>query len=296
MFSRIFKSLPIDDKYKELVEFIGLITGLTTIVTLFCSLLVDIDTIDITVITICTIFISTALFKFTWIKTNIPSPALAILLFGLFAVFYLKYKDIIRKKTGLIEYSKASKSIIGKLPEYIDNSVSEIIFYGANFHISVVDDETEILRALSRGVTIKYLVYNPYAENINLVARDFRQSTAEYFNECQQGLRALVSLRKKWESQKIAAEKMGELDIRLYEAFPRMRAYIFDPKDQQSVCLYIPYLHNVNSTDLPSFLFRNLKSGVFNDYYSSIVSLWGVSVRIDDVAKNNVEIEKLIQE
>jgi hypothetical protein len=276
----------------RILSFLGKVATPTTIVAIFCTL-VGLSQLDTTIISLVTILITMVIVLYHPISRAVPSPFIIILLIILSTVFFFGYQNILLKDTGLIKYWKLSKAVLGILPSEISTSKNEIWYFGTNFHESLTDNRELIIKKLSSGVKFRCLIFDPFSPVMDIAASDFDQTTNELSTECRTGLSAIVQLKRKWDSIKDKVTQPGELEIRVFSQLPRMRAYIFDPQNENSECIFIPYLHKTNSPELPAFQFKNKEDGVFNDYFASIRKLWQNSISFDDYRIKHPEIDTL---
>jgi uncharacterized protein DUF5919 len=256
--------------------FLGKISAPTGVVAVFCNILAMSPT-DNAVVSLATMLMATTILLYHPISNKISSPIVIVLMILLATIFFFNYDRILFKDTGLVKYWKKSASVIGILPEKIKSAKHEIWFCGTDFHISSTDDRQLIFDKLAHGVRIRYLIFDPYSPNMKAVASDFDMNYQESFSQCLTSIAHLQSIDSVWNIRKQGLETPGELEIHLYKETPRIRAYIFDPDDPKSDCIYIPYLHKINSPELPAFQFKNIHTGVFEDYFESIKKLWQVS-------------------
>ncbi len=261
------------------LENLGKLLVPPTIIAIICPLLL-LGGLETAVASFVTLLLTAIIFFYHPLVKKVPSPIVLMVLVILLTAFFFSYKNIIAKDTGLVAFYKTSTEIIGFIPKKIRSTKREIFFSGTNFHITTVDNRTALLERLSQGVNVKYLVFNPYSPILETVARDFDQTPVELRSECMLGLTYLLELKNRWDKIKHLS-KAGDLQIRMYNEFPRVRAYVFDPDNEHSECFLIPYLHHINSTDLPAFQFKNSDDGVFNEYYNSMKELWKRSVDMD---------------
>lgn len=279
------------EKVQSGVSQLGILAGPTTIITLFCEVL-HVPTATNAAISIGTILIISLCLYRDWINSRVPASLVLALLLGLAFVFFINYQNILLKDTGLVRYYKKSADYQAEVGRDIKQAAHEIWFFGTNFHISTVDRSDAILDALKRGVRVRYLVYNPFSERLPALAHDFDQTPAELSSECRNALQSLLGLRKRWQQARTTTATPGELEIRVFEATPRARLYVFDPDEKSGFTLLVPYINSVNSPQLPGFLLQNLESGVYADYFAGLRKTWGEADRLDDLERSHPEYLK----
>src|SRR5258708_19064075 len=146
-----------------------------------------------------------------------------------------------------------------------------------NFNVTSGERRSLLLKKLEGGIKIRYLVFDPRSSQLDELAKDFDQSPAELQSECEKGLQSILELQKQWSSRVKSTQSPGELDVRVFEAHPHARIYVFDPDRAQGETYFIPYINHVNSPEVPGFLLQNIKSGVFGAYFDGIRKLWADS-------------------
>jgi hypothetical protein len=260
------------------------------IVSLFCQLL-DISTQKTAAYSLTAMLLIVCCLHRSWINSKIPSAFLLASMLGLAAVFFLNYQNILLKDTGLIKRFKLSSDFQGELGIQIENADDEIWLFGTNFHISSVDRRKALLDKLSKGVKVRFLILDPFVAQINQIANDFDQPVSELKDECVKGLKNILELKKEWEETSAASSHPGELEVRFFATTPRARMYVFDPGKSSGRTLFVPYMNQINSPDLPGYLLENTSSGVFSSYFSGVQKLWQKSQLLDAFLKTHPDIK-----
>ncbi len=262
---------------------IGLILGPATLVGIFAPVM-DISTRDTAVLSLATVFLISLCHYRQKVNSFVPSSlALAILLVCIL-IYYFAYENILLKDTGLISYTKKSNDYLGELSKLIAEAKDEVLFFGTDFHITVEDKREDLLKKLSEGVNIKYLVLNPKSKRLDLLASDFDVNTEKLRSESQDGLQGLITLNQRWSEVKNRSENPGSLEVRLFEASPKMRAYFFDGATGHGRAYLVPYMNKLNSPQSPGYLFSVKKDGVAEIYLAGIRKLWQEAIPLENVA------------
>jgi len=246
------------------------------LIALFCQAL-DVSAQNTAAFSLITMTTVALLLYRRQLNSRVPSSLLLGFMLALAAVFYFSYKNILFKDTGLIRFYRQSNDYLGELNEPIDAAKHDIWFFGTNFHISTGDRRKAIIDALKRGVNVHYLIFDPSSAELTRLARDFGQSEDSLRRECALGLANLNDLARAWSSISAQTPTPGELQIRVFDVTPRGRVYVFDPGDDRGRTFLVPYVNNVNSTELPGFLLENIDRGVYRSYLAGVMKLWSSS-------------------
>lgn len=207
----------------------------------------------------------------------VPSSLAFGFMLALASVFYFSYKNILFKDTGLIRFYRQSNDYLGELNDPIDRARHDIWFFGTDFHISTGDRKRALLDALKRGVNVHYLIFDPSSPELARLARDFGQSEESLRRECMLGFSNLNDLASAWSDISAQTATPGELQVRIFDVTPRGRVYVFDPGDDRGRTFLVPYVNNVNSSELPGFLLENTDRGVYRSYFAGVAKLWKLS-------------------
>jgi len=197
------------------------------------------------------------------------------------------YRDILFKDTGLLIYWHKSGDIAAQVRDDIAGSENEVFMFGTSFYWSIPNNKDLLLDKLNNGVTIKFLILNPNCRSFDDIAKDFGQTPEALMDECSKTIRDLISLNKSWNNIKANCLNPGDLQVRLYSNFPKMRGYIFDPANSKSSSILIPYLNFEDSPQLPAYKISNRTDGVFGQYYPVFNRLWLRSPNLEDFLKSN---------
>lgn len=260
-------------KLYAILSQLGLILGPATVVALFCQF-ADMSPRNTAAVAIAVVLFVALCLNRSWINQALSSTlVVGVSLVGLL-VYYFTYENILIKDTGLTRYYRASNDYLGDmLGTDIAAANDTIWFFGINFHISAEDKREAILGALKRGLNVRYLVVNPDSPQMAQIAYDFDSDPKNLADECRAGIRDLEFLQSRWEKSKLNEKTPGELEIRLFDSTPRMRAYFFDPGPNGKAYV-VPYINRVNSPDSPGFLFGNFEAGVAKTYFYGVSKVW----------------------
>jgi hypothetical protein len=211
------------------------------------------------------------------LSRRVPSPVVLGFMLMLASVFYFSYKNILFKDTGLIRFYRHSNDYLGELNGPIRAAKHDIWFFGTNFYITSRDRKEALIGALTRGVNVHYLIFDPDSAEMARLARDFGQSEESLRRECALGLANLTDLARAWNEVSAQTDTPGDLQVRVFEVTPRGRVYVFDPGDDRGTTFLVPYVNNVNSSELPGFLLENIDRGVYRSYFAGVMRLWKAS-------------------
>lgn len=253
---------------------LGLILGPASLVALFCQVL-DASNRTTGASSLAAVCLTSICIYRRQINRTIPPTLLTALLVALGAVFFFNYQNILLKDTGLIKWYRQSNQFLAEIEPEISKSRQEIWFMGTDFNISAGEQRDLLLKKLSDGVNIKFLIFDPKSPQLDELASDFDQSPAELRAECEKGLDSIIELQRKWQTQ--SSTRLGELDVRFFDANPRARFYIFDPNRTDGHTYFVPYVNDVNSPNAPGYLLQNIPHGVFQQYFDGIRKLWASS-------------------
>jgi hypothetical protein len=260
---------------------IGLILTPAGLIAAFCQVL-SVSSQATGAASLATVFLTSICIYRKTINRYIPAALSLALLVGLGTVFFFNYQNILLKNTGLIEYYPHSNSFLGVIDKPISQAQQEMWFFGMNFNITSGERRTLLLKKLDGGIKIRYLVFDPRSPHLDELAKDFDQSPDELRSECEKGLQSILELRKQWSTRVKSTQSPGELDVRVFDAHPHARIYVFDPDRAQGETFFIPYINHVNSPEVPGFLLQNIRSGVFGAYFDGIRKLWADSKNLDN--------------
>lgn len=243
------------------------------------------------IITVLSAFLVYVLRQADTIDARIPAHAVIALVLTLF-LFTALVGDYAAKQvlglafrwssvgaTGIISFNPhANEFVATGLSERIRAAKDEVFIVGASFYITVVDRKDDILDALARGVTVRFLFYDPLSANLPEVAAGFFQTPDQLRRECSataDGLREIIEISKQ------RAVK-GSLEVRLFQTYPRMRLYVFDRRNEEGYTYFVPHVDQQNSPNLPGYLARNMTGGVVAPYFDGLERLWNKAQRFED--------------
>jgi hypothetical protein len=276
---------------RRALEEAALLLASAGVVTLFCQVL-DISVQKTAVYSLASLLLVVCCVYKRWLNDNVPSALVIGLLIGLATIFFYNFQNILLKDTGLVKRFKDPTEVLSEAGHLIEKAHHEIWMFGVNFHISSVDRRNAILDRLKQGVTIRYLILDPFSPNLDRIAKDFDQPTAEIKDECTKGIKSILYIQEQWKQLAPTAPHPGELEIRLYDTTPRARIYVFDPVEESGNTIYIPYMNRVESPKLPGYLLRNSKSGVYSAYFGGIQKLWSEALPMTSFLSAHPELKQ----
>jgi Domain of unknown function (DUF5919) len=200
------------------------------------------------------------------------------------------YQNILLKDTGLIKWYRESNSYLSQIDLDVAKSEQEMWFFGTDFNISAGEHRDLLLKMLSKGMNINYLIFDPKSSHLKDLAADFNQTPAELQSECEKGLASIVELQREWQRMASNAAKPGQLQVRVFDTDPHARFYIFDPGRTEGKAYFVPYINDVNSPNAPGYLLKNVQRGVFQQYFGGIRKLWETSETLERHEKNPAQI------
>jgi hypothetical protein len=268
---------------------VGLILAPAGVIALFCQVL-DASNRTTGATSLAAVFLTSICIYRKPINRYVPSSILTGLLVALCAVFFFNYQNILLKDTGLIKWYRQSNGYLAQIDLDIAQSREEIWFFGTDFNISAGERRDLLLKALSNGININYLIFDPKSSHLDDLADDFNQTPAELRSECEKGLASIVELQKQWQRTSLSAARPGELQVRVFERHPHARFYIFDPGRTDGKTLFVPYINDINSPNVPGYLLQNVPKGVFQQYFGGIRKLWEKSETLQQHLSNPSEI------
>jgi hypothetical protein len=268
---------------------IGLILAPAGLVALFCQVL-EASNRTTGASSLAVVFLTSICIYRRPINRYVPSSILTGLLVALSVVFFFNYQNLLLKDTGLIKWYRQSNQFLAEIDPELERSQQEVWFFGTNFNISVGEHRDLLLRKLSTGIDIRYLIFDPKSGQLDELAADFNQSPAELRAECEKGLESIVELQKQWKSQSSTVPRPGELQVRVFDAHPHARFYIFDPGSTEGNTLFVPYVNNLNSPNVPGYLLQNIPKGVFEQYFDGIRKLWARSETLEQHQNNHAPV------
>lgn len=204
---------------------------------------------------------------------------------GLTTVFALSYRQVLFKETGLIRFYESTSKASSSIQDTLESSQYELWLFGTNFYKTLKDHQGILLKKLQEGTNIFVLVYDPTAKNFDTVSADFNQTPKQLRDECDICLNHIAALDKLANSGSLT----GRFEVRFCQTTPRVRAYLADPADENSVSILVPHMNDIDSPHLPVYLFRNQKGGVVRTYFEGLKHLWNRSERFQDFKIRNAK-------
>ena len=268
---------------------IGLILAPAGLIALFCQVL-DASNRTTGATSLAAVFLTSICIYRRPINRYVPSSILTGLLVALSAVFFFNYQNILLKDTGLIKWYRASNQYLAQIDLDIANSQQEIWFVGTDFNISAGEQRDSLLKVLSKGINVHYLIFDPKSGHLDDLAADFNQTPDELRSECEKGLASIVELQREWQNRSLTATRPGELRVKIFDTHPHARFYVFDPGRVEGKTFFVPYINDVNSPNAPGFLLQNVPKGVFHQYFGGIQKLWETAETLDQHLNNPAAI------
>lgn len=182
------------------------------------------------------------------------------------------------KSTGIIDFTPNANDFLPRIRTLINEAREDIWFAGVSFYITLPNNQSYLLNALERGVNVRFLVYNPYSENLQDVARGFSQTPQELLSESELTIKNLAALSDKAQQR----NARGKLEVRLFTVVPKMRLYVTDRHTERGVTFFIPHIDDRNTPNTPGFLARNLKTGVAPAFVEGLERAWNASTTWDE--------------
>ncbi|GAA4465615.1 hypothetical protein GCM10023170_075220 [Phytohabitans houttuyneae] len=146
-----------------------------------------------------------------------------------------------------------------------------ILLMATNLAYTPALNVAELQQRILEGVDIRFLILNPHSQHVETTAHEFMISAPQLREENRLHLRSLIDLQHFSLAREAESELVGGVQIRFYDAPPRMRCYCFDHQDGTS--FFVPYLNRTPSRPLPVFEVSN-HGAIARRYLSSIENLW----------------------
>ncbi len=128
---------------------------------------------------------------------------------------------------------------------------TKITFLGIHFAITTNYLDDELLKALNRGVAMRFLVLAPSKELIAQYSAEYGQTESKIQEEVATGLANIEKLQGMFH----ASSNGGVLEVRLLEFIPAQRIYWFDYGASGSEAVVVQYAMGVRSSDSPALKF-----------------------------------------
>ena len=175
------------------------------------------------------------------------------------------------RATGIIAYYNHAQEFLPRIKDLIKACRHEMWLVGANFYVTVPNNEESIKNALDRGVHVHFLILNPDSPNLAAIATGFKQTAQELRNECELTISGLDEIARYAAQQK----SRGTLEVRLVDEAPRARLYAFDPMDSEGGrTFFVPHVDHANTPNLPGFLANHAETGVAPPFHKGMRDLW----------------------
>jgi len=186
---------------------------------------------------------------------------------------------------GLLRcYTNASEAqaAIGKS---IAVSQSEMFFMGINFSYTPILNAAEFQDKIENGVNVRFMVFNPMSRISEYVARGVAMSEEHLQVENKLDLKTIVDLQRYADSRRRELPTAGRVTIRLFDAIPLGRAYVFDGLEGES--FFVPYASRGPVRPLPVYQYAN-NGKAARRYISGMEDLW----KSDDVVSVDAFLER----
>ncbi|MGD0609042.1 MAG: nucleotide-binding protein [Streptosporangiaceae bacterium] len=161
-----------------------------------------------------------------------------------------------------------AQAAIGKA---IAVSRSEMFFMGINFSYTPVLNDAEFKEKVECGVNVNFMVLNPMTRILGYVARGAAMSEERLRAENKLDLKTIVDLQRYADLRHRELPTAGKIAIRLFDAIPLGRAYVFDGPDGES--FFVPYASRGPVRPLPVYHCAN-SGRVAKRYINGMKELW----------------------
>jgi hypothetical protein len=149
----------------------------------------------------------------------------------------------------------------------ITGARSSILLMATNLSYTPVLNLVELQEKIAAGVDVRFLVLNPLSALVDVIAAEFLYPADLLRQENRLHLQTLVGLQ----AYALSCPGAGTVSIRLFDAPPQMRAYVFDGDDGMS--FFVPYAPRSTTRPLPVYHCRN-GGTVARRYTAGIERLW----------------------
>ena len=175
-----------------------------------------------------------------------------------------------------VDYVPNSNDFLPEIPKLLQSTEENVWFFGTNFHISASDREKDIIKALERGVQVRFLILDPESPDYyyKQMESDFGQNAETIKSECISGLSKILDIKEKWDNSPLKGRSLGEIEVRTYKHYPWARMYLFDSNLDDGTIYYVPYLSGLNSPAVPGFLLENSSGIITQRYQEAIIEIW----------------------
>ncbi len=156
------------------------------------------------------------------------------------------------------------------LGDSIRNADKEIWFYGVAFHISAGDRVDDLLGALRRGVSLRYMIFDCSGPHLADVARSMAKTEDSVRVMCASGVQFILDLQQAWAAER--GDSLADVHVRLYSEAPHARAYLFDPGQDRASGYFVPYITGVDPAVLPGYFLSD--RNMVERYAAGLRKLW----------------------
>lgn len=269
---------------------LGAVAGPPPLVGLACQLL-GLPTPTTAAISLTAVAVCAAVAAREQIDRRLSASALLLVLPIAGCAYFLTYESSVDRRTGLVGYYDRSNDFLAsELTQRLRTAKEGVIFFGIAFHISAADARKDLLSRLREGVKIRYLIVDPYSPAVEEIAKDFSISAGEIRSIINSSLRSIQLLKKEWADGEKNTATPGELQVKVFDARPTTRAYVFDGNRAGSESYIIPYINRVNTPDSPGYIFKNKSDGAFSRYYASITQMWRDAQPLEELLRRHPDL------
>ena len=164
-------------------------------------------------------------------------------------------------------------------------SQSEMFLAAINFSYTPILNIAEFQDKIERGVNIRFMVLNPMTQILGYIARGIAMSEEHLRTDNKLHLKTIIDLQLYADSLRRELTTAGEVAIRLFDAIPRGRGYVFDGLEGES--FFVPYASRGPTRPLPVYHCTN-SGKVARRYISGMEELW----ESDDAISVEVFLER----
>jgi len=181
-----------------------------------------------------------------------------------------------RARDGFISvYPNNNSYILDKMGKDLEFSKSEIWLFGINFQVTAAFIQESILKALRRGIKVRFLVLDPESENIGAVAQNLGVDQAGLQARCRASQASIQYMIATWDKERKIGDT-GSIEVRTFNSTIEFRGNVYDPRSANSNSYIVFYKNGVQSHELPGFVYKN---GNIKNYIDTVASLWDQAKR-----------------